>query len=102
MTIEKPVLDGLGIVDVVLEKRGWAPIACEISVTTYVPRGVRREPTRFASAAATVRRWSASPLGRLSIRPPSFVESVSSSSPWRTPAASLTISPIGQYVMPSP
>ncbi|HXI40975.1 MAG TPA: type IV secretion system DNA-binding domain-containing protein, partial [Bryobacteraceae bacterium] len=34
VTIEKPVLDGLGIVDVVLEKRGCAPIACEISVTT--------------------------------------------------------------------
>jgi excisionase family DNA binding protein len=34
VTLEKPVLDGLGIVDVVLERRGCAPIACEISVTT--------------------------------------------------------------------
>ncbi len=34
VTLEKPVLDGLGIVDVVLEKRGRSPIACEISVTT--------------------------------------------------------------------
>jgi predicted DNA-binding transcriptional regulator AlpA/DNA helicase HerA-like ATPase len=34
VTLEKPVLDGLGIVDVVLEKSGRAPIACEISVTT--------------------------------------------------------------------
>jgi len=30
----KPVLDGLGIVDLVLERRGGEPIACEISVTT--------------------------------------------------------------------
>lgn len=34
VTLEKPVLDGLGIVDVVLEKRGRSPVACEISVTT--------------------------------------------------------------------
>ena len=34
VTLEKPVLDGLGIVDLVLEKRGATPIACEISVTT--------------------------------------------------------------------
>jgi excisionase family DNA binding protein len=34
VTIEKPVLDGLGIVDVTLEKDGRLPIACEISVTT--------------------------------------------------------------------
>jgi predicted DNA-binding transcriptional regulator AlpA len=34
VTIEKPVLDGLGIVDLVLERRGAEPIACEISVTT--------------------------------------------------------------------
>jgi predicted DNA-binding transcriptional regulator AlpA len=34
VTLEKPVLNGLGIVDLVLEKRGTAPIACEISVTT--------------------------------------------------------------------
>lgn len=34
-TIEKPILDGLGSVDVVLEKQGHA-IACEISVTTSV------------------------------------------------------------------
>jgi hypothetical protein len=34
VTIEKPVLDALGIVDLVLERRGWEPIACEISVTT--------------------------------------------------------------------
>lgn len=32
--IEKPVLDGTGSVDVVLEKSGSPPIACEISVTT--------------------------------------------------------------------
>jgi predicted DNA-binding transcriptional regulator AlpA len=36
VTLEKPVLDGLGIIDVVLEKRGLAPIACEISITTPV------------------------------------------------------------------
>jgi predicted DNA-binding transcriptional regulator AlpA len=34
VTIEKPVLDGMGSVDVVLEKTGSPPIACEISVTT--------------------------------------------------------------------
>jgi predicted DNA-binding transcriptional regulator AlpA len=34
VSIEKPVLDGLGIVDLVLERRGVEPIACEISVTT--------------------------------------------------------------------
>ena len=34
VTVEKRVLDGLGIVDLVLEKRGATPIACEISVTT--------------------------------------------------------------------
>jgi predicted DNA-binding transcriptional regulator AlpA len=34
VTIEKPVLDGMGIVDLVLERRGTDPIACEISVTT--------------------------------------------------------------------
>lgn len=34
VTLEKPVLDGLGIIDLVLEKRGATPIACEISVTT--------------------------------------------------------------------
>jgi hypothetical protein len=34
VTLEKPVLDGLGIVDLVLERRGGEPIACEISVTT--------------------------------------------------------------------
>jgi predicted DNA-binding transcriptional regulator AlpA len=34
VTIEKPVLDGLGIIDLVLERRGAEPIACEISVTT--------------------------------------------------------------------
>jgi excisionase family DNA binding protein len=33
VTIEKPILDGLGSVDVVLEKEGRA-IACEVSVTT--------------------------------------------------------------------
>ena len=33
MTIEKPVLDGLGIVDVVLEKPACTPVACEICVT---------------------------------------------------------------------
>lgn len=34
VTLEKPVLDGLGSIDVVLEKQGCAPVACEISVTT--------------------------------------------------------------------
>jgi predicted DNA-binding transcriptional regulator AlpA len=34
VTTEKEVLDGLGIVDLVLEKQGYAPVACEISVTT--------------------------------------------------------------------
>jgi predicted DNA-binding transcriptional regulator AlpA len=34
VSIEKPVLDGLGSVDVVLEKSGCPSIACEISVTT--------------------------------------------------------------------
>jgi hypothetical protein len=34
VTIEKPVLDGIGSVDVVLEKNGHASIAFEISVTT--------------------------------------------------------------------
>lgn len=36
VTLEKPVLDGLGIIDLVLEKSGLAPIACEISITTPV------------------------------------------------------------------
>ena len=36
VTLEKPVLDGLGIIDVVLEKNGLAPVACEISITTPV------------------------------------------------------------------
>jgi predicted DNA-binding transcriptional regulator AlpA len=34
VTLETPVLDGMGIVDLVLERRGTDPIACEISVTT--------------------------------------------------------------------
>jgi predicted DNA-binding transcriptional regulator AlpA len=34
VAVEKTVLDGLGIVDLVLERRGASPIACEISVTT--------------------------------------------------------------------
>lgn len=34
VAIEKPILDGLGIVDVAIERAGRAPIACEISVTT--------------------------------------------------------------------
>ena len=34
VVIEKPVLDGLGSVDVVLTKKGSPPVACEISVTT--------------------------------------------------------------------
>ena len=33
MTIEKPILDGLGSVDVALEK-GGRTVACEVSVTT--------------------------------------------------------------------
>ncbi len=34
VTLEKPILDGAGLVDVVLERSGRGPIACEISVTT--------------------------------------------------------------------
>jgi predicted DNA-binding transcriptional regulator AlpA len=34
VTLEKQVLDGLGIVDLVLEKRGCVSVACEICVTT--------------------------------------------------------------------
>ncbi|MBL8211740.1 MAG: helix-turn-helix domain-containing protein, partial [Bryobacterales bacterium] len=34
VTLEKPILDGLGIIDVVLEKDGHQPIACEVSITT--------------------------------------------------------------------
>lgn len=34
VTVEKEVLDGMGIVDLVRERRGAEPIACEISVTT--------------------------------------------------------------------
>ena len=34
VTLEKPILDGTGLVDVVLERPGRGPIACEISVTT--------------------------------------------------------------------
>jgi predicted DNA-binding transcriptional regulator AlpA len=41
VTLEKPVLDGLGIVDVVLEKSGCAPVACEISITTPTEHEVR-------------------------------------------------------------
>ncbi len=41
VTTEKPVLDGLGIIDVVLEKNGQAPIACEISVTTPTEHELR-------------------------------------------------------------
>jgi excisionase family DNA binding protein len=41
VTLERPVLDGLGIVDVVLEKSGCLPIACEISVTTPTEHELR-------------------------------------------------------------
>ncbi|HTR35843.1 MAG TPA: type IV secretion system DNA-binding domain-containing protein [Bryobacteraceae bacterium] len=41
VTLEKPVLDGLGIVDVVLEKRGQPPVACEISITTPAEHELR-------------------------------------------------------------
>jgi excisionase family DNA binding protein len=41
VTLEKPVLDGLGIVDVVLEKIGCDAIACEISVTTPAEHELR-------------------------------------------------------------
>ncbi|HUR44740.1 MAG TPA: helix-turn-helix domain-containing protein [Candidatus Saccharimonadales bacterium] len=41
VTLEKPILDGLGIIDVVLEKPGYQPIACEVSVTTTPEHEIR-------------------------------------------------------------
>lgn len=41
VTLEKPVLDGLGIIDVVLEKTGRPPVACEISITTPAEHELR-------------------------------------------------------------
>jgi hypothetical protein len=39
VTVEQPVLDGQGSVDVVLEREGWR-LACEISVTSTVEQEV--------------------------------------------------------------
>jgi predicted DNA-binding transcriptional regulator AlpA len=41
VTLEKPVLDGLGIIDAVLEKKGCPAIACEISITTPTEHELR-------------------------------------------------------------
>jgi predicted DNA-binding transcriptional regulator AlpA len=41
VAVEKPVLDGLGIVDLALEKDGCPPIACEISVTTNAEHEIK-------------------------------------------------------------
>jgi excisionase family DNA binding protein len=49
VTLEKSVLDGLGIVDVVLEKRGVNPIACEISVTTTADHELQNAAKCFAA-----------------------------------------------------
>jgi hypothetical protein len=68
----------------------------------YVPRGVVATPRRFDTAAAIVRSSSMSSLPKLSSRAPSLAATADVSSVWRIPAASLTISITGQYVMPSP
>jgi hypothetical protein len=39
VTVEKPILDGAGSVDVVIETNGWS-LACEISVTTTTEQEV--------------------------------------------------------------
>jgi excisionase family DNA binding protein len=49
VTIEKTILEGLGTIDVVLEKRGNAPIACEISVTTSAEHEVDNAQKCFAA-----------------------------------------------------
>ncbi len=47
--IEKQVLDGRGSVDVVLEKPGQPPIACEISVTTSAEHEIENAQKCFAA-----------------------------------------------------
>jgi predicted DNA-binding transcriptional regulator AlpA len=54
VTVEKPVLDGLGIVDLVLERRGAEPIACEISVTTTPDHELQNAQKCLAAGLAHV------------------------------------------------
>jgi predicted DNA-binding transcriptional regulator AlpA len=49
VALEKPVLDGLGIIDVVLTKPGRSPIACEISVTTSPEHELQNAQKCFAA-----------------------------------------------------
>jgi excisionase family DNA binding protein len=54
VVIEKPVLDGLGIVDLALEKSGSAPVACEISVTTNADHEIGNVQKCLAAGFAEV------------------------------------------------
>jgi excisionase family DNA binding protein len=54
VTLERPVLDGLGSVDVALEKEGRPPIACEISVTTNVEHEIGNVQKCLAAGFAEV------------------------------------------------
>src|SRR5439155_26906169 len=48
-TLEKPVLDGFGSIDVVLEKPDCATVACEISVTSSPEYELRNAEKCFAA-----------------------------------------------------
>jgi predicted DNA-binding transcriptional regulator AlpA len=54
VTLERPVLDGLGSVDVALEKDGCPPIACEISVTTNTEHEIGNVQKCLAAGFAEV------------------------------------------------
>jgi excisionase family DNA binding protein len=54
VAIEKLVLDGLGIIDLVLERRGAEPIACEISVTTSPDHELQNAQKCLAAGLAHV------------------------------------------------
>ena len=64
--------------------------------TEYVPSGVVAIPSRLDSAAATVRSSSRFSVGRLPRSEPSFFAAAAESSSLEMPAASFTISLIGQ------
>ncbi|MGD0499064.1 MAG: type IV secretion system DNA-binding domain-containing protein [Bryobacteraceae bacterium] len=54
VTLEKPMLDGLASVDLVLEKRGSTPVACEISVTTSPEHELRNAEKCLAAGFENV------------------------------------------------
>ena len=63
VTLEKPVLDGLGLIDVLLEKPGCSPVACEISITTPADHELRNAP-KSAWRPGMSRCSSSRPTGR--------------------------------------